>query len=461
MRKFARESTDKFMNKKTFITVPVLSLMLLNAYAQDNGVWNLKGCIDYALEHSIKLKQSKIKEESSAVDVKQNKAALFPSLSFSMSQNVTWRPYQESGSSFVNDGIATSHKSNVSENGTYGVNAAWTVWNGGINRKNIKDSQYSQEMAQYATEVQANSIQEQIAQLYIQILYSTEALKVNEEVQKTAQSQYERGQEMVKQGQMAKSELAQLEAQVTAGEYNIVNSKSLISNYKLQLKQLLEIEGSSEMQIADIDNTDEAAMAIIPDEETIYQAALESRPEIKSAEVNIEAMDNKIKIAKAGYLPTISLQAGVGDSHTSGIGTNIFTQMKNNLNASGGLNFSLPILDRRQNKSAVERAKLNKQDAELELQNQRKTLLSTIEKYRLDATTGKQKYIAAKSNVKSMQESYNLINEQFRVGLKNSVDVMTSRDNLIQAEQEMLQSKYTTLLNLQLLEFYRGGIIDL
>ncbi len=449
------------MNKKTFITVPVLSLMLLNAYAQDNGVWNLKGCIDYALEHSIKLKQSKIKEESSAVDVKQNKAALFPSLSFSMSQNVTWRPYQESGSSFVNDGIATSHKSNVSENGTYGVNAAWTVWNGGINRKNIKDSQYSQEMAQYATEVQANSIQEQIAQLYIQILYSTEALKVNEEVQKTAQSQYERGQEMVKQGQMAKSELAQLEAQVTAGEYNIVNSKSLISNYKLQLKQLLEIEGSGEMQIADIDNTDEAAMAVIPDEETIYQAALESRPEIKSAEVNIEAMDNKIKIAKAGYLPTISLQAGVGDSHTSGIGTNIFTQMKNNLNASGGLNFSLPILDRRQNKSAVERAKLNKQDAELELQNQRKTLLSTIEKYRLDATTGKQKYIAAKSNVKSMQESYNLINEQFRVGLKNSVDVMTSRDNLIQAEQEMLQSKYTTLLNLQLLEFYRGGIIDL
>jgi outer membrane protein len=449
------------MNKKTFITVPVLSLMLLNSYAQDSEVWNLKGCIDYALEHSIKLKQSKIKEESSAVDVKQNKAALFPSLSFSMSQNVTWRPYQETGSSIVTDGIATSHKSNVSESGTYGVNAAWTVWNGGINRRNIKDSQYSQEMAAYATEVQANSIQEQIAQLYIQILYSTEALKVNEEVQKTAQSQYERGQEMVKQGQMAKSELAQLEAQVTAGEYNIVNSKSLISNYKLQLKQLLEIEGGGEMQIADIDNTDEAAMAVIPDEETIYEAALDSRPEIKSAEVNIEAMDNKIKIAKAGYLPTISLQAGVGDSHTSGIGTNIFTQMKNNLNASGGVNFSLPILDRRQNKSAVERAKLNKQDAELELQNQRKTLLSTIEKYRLDATTGKQKYIAAKSNVKSMQESYNLINEQFRVGLKNSVDVMTSRDNLIQAEQEMLQSKYTTLLNLQLLEFYRGGVIDL
>jgi outer membrane protein len=316
-------------------------------------------------------------------------------------------------------------------------------------------------MAEYATEVQANSIQEQIAQLYIQILYSTEALKVNEEVQKTAQSQYERGKEMVKQGQMAKSELAQLEAQVTAGEYNIVNSQSLISNYKLQLKQLLEIEGGGEMQIADIDNTDEAALAVIPDEETIYQAALESRPEIKSAEVNIEAMDNKIKIAKAGYLPTISLQAGVGDSHTSGIGTNIFTQMKTNLNASGGLNFSLPILDRRQNKSAVERAKLNKQDAELELQNQRKTLLSTIEKYRLDATTGKQKYIAAKSNVKSMQESYDLINEQFKVGLKSSVDVMTSRDNLIQAEQEMLQSKYTTLLNLQLLEFYRGGVIDL
>ena len=48
------------------------------------------------------------------------------------------------------------------------------------------------------------------------------------------------------------------------------------------------------------------------------------------------------------------------------------------------------------------------------------------------------------------------LNEQFENGLKNIVELLTGRDDLLSAEQERLQSKYTTLLNIQMLQFYKG-----
>ena len=60
-----------------------------------------------------------------------------------------------------------------------------------------------------------------------------------------------------------------------------------------------------------------------------------------------------------------------------------------------------------------------------------------------------------------MQESYDLLSEQFKLGLKNIVELNTSKNNLLQAEQQLIQSKYTTLLNLAMLRFYQGEAIRL
>ena len=97
----------------------------------------------------------------------------------------------------------------------------------------------------------------------------------------------------------------------------------------------------------------------------------------------------------------------------------------------------------------------------LDLQDTKNTLSSTIEQYWINANSNQQNYIAAKTRVKSQEASYELLNEQFQNGLKNTVEVLQGRDNVISAEQDMLQSKYTTLLNIQLLKFYTGEPITL
>lgn len=422
--------------------------------------WTLKECIAYAMEHNIQLKQRRLTTEQSELDVLQSQASLFPSLSFSTNQNVSWRPWSQS---YVNlsNGTMTTTSSEVNYNGSYGLNANWTVWNGGRNQKTVERNRLTRESSLYDTEETANSIQEQIVQYYVQILYQTEAVRVNAEVLEASKLQRDRAKVMVDVGSIARVDLMQLEAQVSQDEYNVVNAQTMLDNYKLQLKQLLEIVDVEAFDIVIPDVGDADVLAMIPDRESVYAAAVNSRPEIQSGLLDIEAADVDIDIAKRGYYPSVSLMAGVGTSNTSGVHTGVPMQWKNNLNNSVGLTLSVPIFDNRQNKTNVAKARLSKQASELNLQNTKKELRSQIETYWLNARNAQQQYRSATTNVESMQASYDLVSEQFRLGLKNIVELTTGKNNLLQARQQLLQSKYTALLNLAMLRFYANREMQL
>ena len=163
-----------------------------------------------------------------------------------------------------------------------------------------------------------------------------------------------------------------------------------------------------------------------------------------------------MKIAKAGNLPTVSVTGGVGTS-TSSNGSNSWgMQMKTNFDASAGVGVSVPIFDQRKTKTAKAKAQIQHEQAMLDQQNEQKQLYQTIEGYWLDANTNQQKFRAATATVESEQQSYDLLSEQFNLGLKNIVELMTGKTNLLQAQQNKLQSKYMTILNQQMLRFYQG-----
>lgn len=433
-----------------------LALLPFMSFAQTNGVWTLKECIDYAVTHNVSLLKSATTEKSASVDVAEAKAGLLPSLNGALTQGVTYRPFQESGGSFVNDGIATSAADKATQNGSYGINAQWVVWNGGKNKMNITNAQYNQQLAAYDTQTQANKIKEQIAQLYVQILYMTEAEKVNRTLLKQDSTICERGQQMVSVGSMSKADLAQLQSQVSQGRYNVVNVQTQIADAKMQLKQLLELPANEAFDVQAIDAADAEVLSSIPAKDVIYNSALENRPEVKRSQLAIEQSQLNTKIAKSGYMPTVSLSGGIGDSHMTGSQTNWAKQMKNNFNGSLGVTVSIPIFDNRKNKSAVERAKVAETTAQLDLQDTQKQLYQTIETYWLNASNSQAKYVAAKSSVESLSTSYELMAEQFNLGLKNIAELLNSRANLLNAQQTMLQDKYTALLNRNLLSFYAG-----
>ncbi len=421
--------------------------------------WSLRDCIDYALANNIQLQKAKIKEYSALEDVKQSQAALLPSLNLSTSQNVNYTPWPQQGRATVADGYVQSSVDKVYYNGSYSLSGNWTVWNGNKNRNNVKLNKVAAEQARLDSATTANNVLEQIAQLYVQILYSNEAIAVTKESLKTSQTNEQRGKTMVEVGKMSKADLAQLTAQRAQDEYAIVEAESNLRNYKRQLKELLQITSDEEFDVAVPSTTDDMALEAVPALNDVYAASLEQRPEIKNAKLGIESSDLGIKVAKAGRMPTVSLNAGVMTS-TSSMSDNAWgTQMKNNFSLGGGVTVSIPLFDNRQTKTAINKAKLQKQSYLLDLQDKQTTLYSTIENYWLQAVTNQNKFKAARVSTESAQASYELLSEQFKQGLKNTVELMTGKTNLLQAQQNELQSKYLAILNLNMLEFYQTGNI--
>lgn len=437
-----------------------ISVMLLTgSVAMAQKQWTLQDCIDYAMANNITLQKSKLQKESATEDLKGAKAALLPTLSASTNQSLGYQPWKDTGMAYVTNGTVNTKVDKTSYNGSYSLSGQWTVWNGNRNINTVKLDQFSEEQAELQAQETANSIQERIAQIYSQILYLAEDVKVNEQMLETSLKNEERGQEMVNVGKMSKADLAQLSAQRANDEYSIVEAKSQLMNYKLQLKQLLEITDNEQFDVAIPEIGDDQVLAQIPEMQTVYEQALLSRPEIERLQLAIKSSDVSVSIAKAGWMPSVNLTGGITTSTNSLSGTDWGSQIKSNVNTSLGVGVTMPIYDGRSTKTAVNKAKISQLQAQLNLQDQQKTLYSDIQQYWLNAWTNQQKYQAAKSSVESAQQSYDLLSEQFRLGLKNIVELMTGKDNLLSAQQNQLQSKYLALYNQQMLEFYQSGEI--
>ena len=440
--------------------VTVLTLLIFATaagFAQKQ--WTLQDCIDYALANNITVKKSHLQKQSATEDLKGAKGALLPTLTASTNQSLGYQPWKDSGVSTVTNGMVASGVSKTSYNGNYALNAQWTVWNGGRNTNTVKLDRIAEQEAELSEEETANSIQERIAQVFTQILYLDESVKVNEQTLETSRKNEERGQEMVEVGKMSKADLAQLSAQRAQDEYNIVEQRSQLLNYKLQLKQLLEITDESEFDVAIPEISDEQILSEIPALQTVYEDALLSRPEIERLRLSVKSSDVSLSIAKAGWMPSVSVTGGVNTSTNSLNNNDWGSQVKTNVNTTLGLGVSMPIYDGRSTKTAVNKAKIQQLQAQLNLLDQQKTLYTDIQGYWLNSLTNQQKYKAAKSSVESAQQSYDLLSEQFRLGLKNIVELMTGKDNLLNAQQNQLQSKYLTIYNKQMLSFYQGNAI--
>lgn len=442
------------MKKRVFIAL-LAAWGCLGVPAVSAKVWTLEECIQYAMDNNITLQKSGITRQSAAEDIRQSKARLLPSLSFSTSQNVSYTPWTASGTAMVTDGRVESSVDNVAYSGNYGLNANWTIWDGNKNHNQVKQNSIAERRAETDSITQARNIEEQITQLYIQILYTKEAIKVNKAILEASEVNENRGRQMFEVGTISKADLSQLTAQRAQDQYNVVQAESQTRTYTRQLKELLQLTTEEVFDVSAPDYTDAMALQTVPSMMSVYDAAVQNRPEIKSAMMDIESAEIQGKIAKAGRMPTVAFSASAISNTSSRPNTSWGYQMKNNFNLGGGINVSVPIFDQRNTRTAINKANLQKQQAMLDVKDRQTMLYSTIENYWIQAGNYQNQYKAAKISTQSAKDSYDLLSEQFAVGLKNIVELQDSKTRLLSARQNELQSKYMAILNLKMLEFYK------
>ena len=444
------------MKKYVIIIITALTVFSLTAGAQAKK-WTLQECIDYAVENSIALRQSRNAHLAGLEDTYKAKAAMFPTLSASTSQGITNRPFSESGNSTVVGSDVYSTSKATSWSGNYGLNAGMTLYSGGSLRTALKQSRLQNSVDSLSVEENTNDVVISIVKAYIQCLYASEAVKVSESTAEASKAQLDRAVELKNAGELSKVDVAQLESQYASDIYQITSAKASLDNYKLQLKQLLELGVSDEIELEEPSDDEAGVLRLLPSKEEVYANALESMPEIKKAGLTVQAADLSIRQAKSAYSPTLSATASLGTTNVSGGSESFGSQLEKNFNESIGLSLQIPILQGRKAKTAVNKAKIEADNSRLERMSVEKALLKEVEDTYLEAVSAQAKYSNTKKQEKYAEQSYELTAEQFNVGMKNTVELVTAQNNLLNARVQLLQSKYTALMNNALLDIYQGN----
>lgn len=444
----------KLLFKICFIcaSIPVMA-QAQTGDASSTKVWTLSECLDYAMEHNIQLKQTHNTYLSGVEDTKQARAALFPSLSASTSQS-----------------LANYLSSDVTDNnmytGSYNLNASMSLFRGGSLSTALKQQKVQNEMDLLSVEETANDIRIAIIQAYMQCLYAAESVTVSRSTAEASKVQRDRAEEMWKAGSISRVDFAQLESQWKSDEYQVVSAQASYDEYLLQLKQLLELDIMDEMNLAGPEVPQDRILSVLPPKSDIYLAALDAMPEVERGNLSVQAAELEIRQARAGFFPSISLSAGVGTSFMTATGAGTATgstpgyrtgnQYWNNFHENIGLTLSIPIYSNRSNRTALNKARISAENTRLEKLSIEKDLLKEVESAYLGALSNQSRYIAALQQEDYARQSYDLTYEQFSLGVKNTVELITAQNELASAQQEVLQSKYMTLLNLELLDIYQG-----
>lgn len=436
------------MNRK--ITIAILgALISLPAMAQKQ--WTLNDCIGYAKEHNLQIKQSRNSLESAEVDVKRAKAALFPSLTFSTQQSVGIQKVE-----FQSYGSFDSKATSTTYTGSYGLQGNVTVFNGGTNWLSIKKSKLSQQAQQLDVDKTEHNVMVNIVKAYYQVLYAHESVLVDEEIVKVSEKELERTKALHSVGKGNKVDVAQMESQLQQNRYTLTQAINAEAENILTLKKILQLDPSAEFTVDYHQFGEDEVLAVTPSLAEIEEMAIAYLPDMKAAELNVKAAEMQVKMEKGGYLPTVSLNAGVTTSNGNTLTGGFGSQLRDHLRGTAGVSVQMPIFDNRGTKSSVEKAKIQHTNSVIEHENTLLELKNTLASLHLDIQSSQSRYKSAVASEEAARQSFEMIDERYAVGLETMLDLLTEKNNYIRAKQETLQSKFNALLNQQLLKCYTG-----
>ena len=426
------------------------SLLSLPMWGQQK-LWSLTDCINYAVNNNITVKKTQLGQQTAAINLDQAKSNRLPAVSGNISANANH-------GSVINQ-ITNNRVNQTTITNSMGVSASMPLYEG--NKLNLQIERATLALEQndlYVKEAQ-NNITLSVLEAYLQALYQYENIAVAKNTALSSEEQLAQAQQKYENGAIAKIDLIEIETQHANNEYNVVLAKNQYENQVLTLKQLLELPPGTEFGIEIIQKEDVSAP--IANKEEVYRQALEQLPTTKIYEKQKELAQKDIQIAKAGFLPSLSLSGGINTGYSDRDTEKYMTQLKNNFGQTIGLSLNIPIFSRYQNKNNVALARLSESQADLDRKQAEKDLYTKIETAWHNATTRQAQEVASKKARDNAKLAYELAEKKHEFGNLTNTELLVSRNTYLNAEQTYLQNKYMVLLYQQLLNFYQGKEITI
>ena len=449
---------------RTKIVTFLAFIFFISLNAQDKK-WTLQECVAYALDNNISIKQQELSNELIEEDITMAKGNFYPSLDASASQNFNFGSYIDNYGGRV---------SRDSRSNSVGLQTGVTLYNGNRNRNILLEAQKNLEAAGFDLEENKNNIMLFVVNSYLNVLLNRESLKIAEDQIVISNSQVEKAKDLVEAGEQPKTILLEAIATLASNEQEMTTAQNALDLSLLSLAQLLQISHIG-FDVEDIVLNINSASLIYNDTDAIYEKAVGSLPEIKSAEIVVENSGIAVETAKAGFYPSLTFGAGLGSSYQHNQGqddvrpivdpdTNEIVmvpngfgkQFEDNLGYNVRFSLNIPIFNRFQTKSSVAKAQINQERAELQLLDKKLKLRESVEKAYADAKASLNQFVSAEKSLTAQNESFKNAQESYNSGVMTSFDFDQVRNRLVNAQSSLVNAKYNFVFRTKLLEYYLG-----
>lgn len=481
------QNTMQKMRIITGITLLVFGVLFLSRVnAQDNKIWTLEECIDYALDNNINIKKQYLNINYQEELLTQSKLGMLPNVNAFASHGYNWGQRVDP---FTNE-FATDR---VRSNNLF-LSGDLNIFSGLQQVNTVRKNKLELEKAQFDSDFYKDDISIQVATEYLQTLFYLEFVEIANNQLEITNQQVSRTGKLVEAGTLAKGDLLTIEAQQASEELSLVQAENNLALAYLNLTQLMELQSSDGFTVEkpELGLVDQPTLFSA---EKIYSVAVEQRPEIKSAEMNVESFRQTLKIAQGSYYPRLSLSGSVGSGYSGAnvVGSNPYTeemefgyyytgdplnptspvyiqtggyqsfepkawsdQLKDNLNETMSLNLSVPIFNGWVARSNVAQAKIGIENANLDLELQKRNLYKILQQAYNDASSAFNSHKAAQKKVDATGESFKYAEQKFNVGLLNSVEYNDAKKEYNNALSELIQAKYDYVFRITVIDFYLG-----
>lgn len=473
--------------------VITLTITFYNATAQvenSDKEWTLRECVKVALDNNLNVRRSLYNVESFKVGLFQSKMSFLPSLNAGSSYGQNFgRAVNPVSNSFVN---RNSTNINVQ------ANSSLTLFNGLRLQNSFRQSQRDYEASEQDLEKAKNDVIINVVTLYVNVIFNQELYENATFQLNSSQQQLERIQKQVAAGGLPKGDELNQEAQVATNELNLTNQENALNFSLLQLKQAMQLPGSTPMkvQVPDLELED---LILDASPEQAYDMALLNMPEIKSAMLKVESAELALKASKGGLYPRLSLNGSAASNYSSasdipfavpsgdftksqigqvaGTGEPVYRfsqenstiisegygqrdQLKDNLFKQVNLSLSIPLFNGWQNRAGVQRAAISKEVADITAQETKNSLRQTIETAYNDALAASKSYSSSLRQVNAREEAYRMSKQRFELGAINYFEYQISENDLFQARSDLARAKYNFIFKKKILDFYQGKPVD-
>ena len=431
------------MKKTILFTIIMMASCAMMAQESHSYQFTLEDCLRFAFANSYERQSMALTGESLEATYAQSKQQRLPNLSASYGQNIS------------------NGASGWSSSGSVGLGSSVTIYQGGQINNTIEQSRLNLERNAAQMERFDNQLTTQILQSFLTILGNQELLKYQLEVLKTSSEQLKQGRTRYQVGSILESDFLLLQAQYYSDSNNVVDTRINIENNLLDLKILLSMDPTDELNIVtpDTENLD-ILRESLPSEEEVIQQAMDYLPDLKMGNYDIQIAEKSLAMAKGNYLPSVSANANIGMGVLSFDGNGI-RQWYNTPTESAGISVNIPIYSRGSTKANVKKSQISLEQAQLDYEQTQLTLRQTVVQAYRNVISAYNAYKVSEVRENAYSKSFEAYNIQYSYGTITTVELLQQQNNYLNALNSYIQNKYSLLMKRKVLDVYTGNKITL